>query len=144
MDFSEATVRIELLTRENNERDQFFQLNSIKMTSVPFVKKEKLFSVLKAICSKLGFDLQLSDVDTIHRVRRFISTVKNNELPSPLAIIVCFTQRMRKHTLLAAALQSVYHRHWIQWSRDQCVFESPSYSIEQASCTTCEEFQEGT
>lgn len=102
-DISEAKECIDKLMKENNNRDQFCRLNNVEISGVPLVKKENLFSVLKSICSKLSFDLQPTDVDTIHRVRPFISAVKNNDPPRPPAIIVRFTQRLRKDALLAAA-----------------------------------------
>lgn len=102
-DVSEAKERMDLLLKENNERDQFCRLNNVEISGVPLVKKENLYSILKSICTKINFDLQPSDVDTIHRVRRFISAVKNNDPPRPPAIIVRFTQRIRKDAVLAAA-----------------------------------------
>lgn len=103
MDVSVAKERIDVLVKENNERDQFCRLNNVEISGIPLAKKENLFSILKSISAKISFDLLPTDVDTIHRVRRFISAVKNNDPPRPPAIVVRFAQRLRKDSFLAAA-----------------------------------------
>lgn len=67
--------------KENYEHDQLCKLNNVEISGVPLVKKGNRCSILKSICTEIGFDLQPTNVDTIHRVRRFISTVKNNDSP---------------------------------------------------------------
>ena len=98
-----ANKTIEALQIENNAAKQFSFLNNIEISGVPFSKGENLNTILRNICSRVGFTLSDSDVNTIHRVRRFHSDNNNSEkLVRPPAIIVHFTRRIRKDELLAA------------------------------------------
>lgn len=99
----EAIETIKSLTTENNNIKQYALMNNIEISGIPFVKGENLTSILHKICSKVGYTLLDTDVDTIHRVRRFFSTQSDSQTKlRPPAIIVKFTQRMRKDGLLAA------------------------------------------
>lgn len=94
------------LKDDNNAREQFSRLNNIEISGVPVTKSENLNNILQNICIKVGFNLMNTDVDTIHRVRRFnVTTSKDKGTGDarPPAIIVRFTQRRRKDELLAAA-----------------------------------------
>lgn len=94
---------IEGLVAENNSLKQFALLNNIEISGVPLTKGENLNTIFRNICSKVGYTLLDTDVDTIHRVRRFQALHSNSQTNiRPPAIIVKFTQRRRKDELLAA------------------------------------------
>lgn len=67
----EACETIESLKSEINSRDQFSRLNNVEISGLPFKSGENLNSLLTDISNKLGVDISNSDIDTIHRVRRF-------------------------------------------------------------------------
>ncbi|KAI8423187.1 hypothetical protein MSG28_014232 [Choristoneura fumiferana] len=99
----EAHETIKRLVTENDSNKQFSMMNNLEISGIPYAKGENLLTVLRNISTKVGYSLGDSDVDVIHRVRRFHSdqseTQKNNRPP---AVIVRFTQRRRKNELLAA------------------------------------------
>ncbi|XP_063389371.1 uncharacterized protein LOC134675140 [Cydia fagiglandana] len=100
-------LEAEFVTLKANERDrdQFCRLNNVEISGVPQKDNENLMSILNNICLKVGFGLLETDVDSIHRVRRFPLSVGsgNRADPRPPAIIVRFCQRRRKDELVAAA-----------------------------------------
>lgn len=96
----DANEKIKVLKTENNINRQFSMLNNIEISGVPFVKGENLMSIFRNVCTRVGFEPMNSDIDTIHRVRRFQNEAQNNSRPP--AIIVRFTQRRRKNELLEA------------------------------------------
>lgn len=96
----EANEVIKNLKAESNVNRQFSMLNNIEISGVPFVKGENLMTIFRNICTRVGFELANSDIDTIHRVRRFQNEEHNTSRPP--AIIVRLTQRRRKNELLAA------------------------------------------
>lgn len=98
---TELKETVKNLAVENNNIKQFALLNNIEISGVPFVKGENLFSILRNICLKIGYTLQDTDIDMIHRVRRF-QTDESQTSVRPPAIIVKLTQRKRKNELLAA------------------------------------------
>ncbi|XP_047984777.1 uncharacterized protein LOC125225216 [Leguminivora glycinivorella] len=93
------------LKANENDRDQFCRLNNVEISGVPQKDSENLVSILNAICVKVGFGLLDTDVDSIHRVRRFPVSVSNGNRadPRPPAIVVRFCQRRRKDQLVTAA-----------------------------------------
>ncbi|XP_063389519.1 uncharacterized protein LOC134674954 [Cydia fagiglandana] len=101
------SLESELAALKVNEsgREQFGRLNNIEISGVPQTNGENLMSILGGICVTVGFNLCETDVDTIHRVRRFQSSLssKENADSRPPAIIVRFCQRRRKDELVAAA-----------------------------------------
>jgi regulator of replication initiation timing len=100
---AEANVTITKLIKENNTSKQFSMMNNLEISGIPFNKGESLLLILRNICVKVGFTLQDSDVDSIHRVRRFLSAENSTQkTPRPPAIVVRFTQRKRKDELLSA------------------------------------------
>ncbi|XP_041981439.1 uncharacterized protein LOC121734865 [Aricia agestis] len=100
-DLKKANEIISALEQNNNTQDQFSRLNNIEISGIPMRNGENLYSMLHDLCSVVGFSLCETDIDTVHRVRRHITTDKQ-ALRHP-AIIVRFTQRRRKDQLLAAA-----------------------------------------
>ncbi|KAI5651482.1 hypothetical protein NE865_00726 [Phthorimaea operculella] len=105
-DLKLAKESIAVLMEENNAQSQFSRINNVEIAGVPFIKKENLFEVLNSISTQIGFTLNNSDVDTIHRVRRFdnaSSKPDDAQHSRPPAIVVRFTQRRRKDAFLAAS-----------------------------------------
>lgn len=100
--FKEADKTINSLIKECKNAKQFSMLNNLEISGIPFIKGENLYSVLRDLCLRVGFTLMESDVDTIHRVRRFGSNDESSQVSRPPDIIVRFTQRKRKNELLAA------------------------------------------
>ncbi|XP_063369783.1 uncharacterized protein LOC134658107 [Cydia amplana] len=99
----EAQETINRLVIENNSSKQFSMLNNLEISGIPYSKGENLMTILRDICAKVGYHLGESDVDVIHRVRRFQTSqdeaLKNSRPP---AIIARFTQRCQKNELLVA------------------------------------------
>lgn len=87
------------LTEQLQLKEQSGRINNIEISGVPLIKGENLNNILNRIATKVGFKILPTDVDCIHRVRRYPLDSK----PSTLApnIIVRFTQRTRKSELLA-------------------------------------------
>lgn len=111
-----STVRKELtqaketileLKHTNNLQDQFSRQNNLEILGVPTRSGENLNIILSDICRVVGFTIQDTDVDTIHRVRPFSSSGSNGDADKQPtrhpSIVVRFTQRCRKDQLLAAA-----------------------------------------
>ncbi|XP_047992793.1 uncharacterized protein LOC125231392 [Leguminivora glycinivorella] len=94
--------QVACLKKENNERDQFGRQNNLEITGVPSRSGENLRTILNNICTKVGFVLDQSDIDCIHRIRVFSTEAKHQNLRPP-SIIVRFTRRVRRDELLAAA-----------------------------------------
>lgn len=84
------------------QKDQLSRLNNLEILGVPFKKGENLYSILHDISTKVGFDLQESDVNYVSRVRRYPESREGKIYPREPAIVVGFTQRRRKDKLLAA------------------------------------------
>ncbi|XP_050674367.1 uncharacterized protein LOC126971897 [Leptidea sinapis] len=106
-DLTSANITIDELRRVNNEQDQHSRLNNVEISGVPVSNGENLLSIVRDICHKVAFQLQESDVDYIHRVRRFVNpNISEGQTQSsssrPPAIIVRFSRRLRKDTLIAA------------------------------------------
>ncbi|CAH2100787.1 unnamed protein product [Euphydryas editha] len=80
-------------------------MNNIEISGVTQKHGENLLSILNCISIIIGFQLHETDVDTIHRVRRFITSVDSRKYADPRhpAIIVRFCQRRRKDALIVAA-----------------------------------------
>ncbi|KAJ2942964.1 hypothetical protein O0L34_g15154 [Tuta absoluta] len=100
-DLLEAKTTIASLENDNKVRDQLSRLNNIELSGVPVASGQNLQTIFRDICAKVGFELRDSDIDTIHRVRRFPAAEANAKPRTP-AIIIRFTQRRRKDQLLAA------------------------------------------
>ena len=102
-DLDDAHKTIKSLQSENNINRQFSMINNIEISGVPFTKGENLVTILRNICSRVGYTLSEGDVDTIHRVRRYQTNDNNTQKPvRPPAVVVRFTRRIRKDELLAA------------------------------------------
>ncbi|XP_063838045.1 uncharacterized protein LOC135087134 [Ostrinia nubilalis] len=93
-------------------KEQQGRINNLEITGIPVTRGENLNNIIHTIAKKVGFALLPTDIDYIHRVRRFNSTGTDNSskvdskpshdsstIPN---IIVRFTQRQRKNELLAA------------------------------------------
>jgi hypothetical protein len=101
---AEMKATVNNLITENNSIKQFALLNNVEVSGVPYVKGENLLTILRDICVKVGYSLLETDIDMIHRVRRFQTEQRDSHASMrPPAIIVKFTQRKRKDELLAAA-----------------------------------------
>ncbi|XP_063635427.1 uncharacterized protein LOC134806063 [Cydia splendana] len=87
-----------------NGRDQFARLNNVEISGIPQRDGENLLTVFKNITVTVGFELRETDVDTIHRVRRYPNSTSGGRAadPRPPAIIIRFSQRRRKDELVAA------------------------------------------
>ncbi|CAH2104622.1 unnamed protein product [Euphydryas editha] len=103
--FEDLKSELKLYQKNDFERNQFLRMNNIEISGVPQKHGENLLSILNCISITIGFQLQETDVDTIHRVRRFITSVDSRKDADPRhpAIIVRFCQRRRKDALMAAA-----------------------------------------
>ncbi|KAL4719471.1 hypothetical protein ACJJTC_012088 [Scirpophaga incertulas] len=107
-DLDAAKEVITTLQEENNTRDQYARMNNLEISGVPFVKNENLNTILHSVCNKVGISLDISTVDSIHRVRRFVNKPGDAAVQGaatserPPAIIVKFTRRSCKDQLLAA------------------------------------------
>lgn len=106
-DLSDARVNINSLSDQLRMKEQQGRLNNLEISGVTFKKGENLYNILNTIASKVNFSLSPSDVDYIHRVRRYphqnLATNDASKLSSDIPnIIVRFTQRKRKNDLLAA------------------------------------------
>lgn len=108
-DMVEINTRYKLLTEHSLLKEQQGRYNNLEISGVPFHKGENLLSLLTLIASKVGFSLLPSDIDYIHRVRRYprknlktSSDSTSNEDEQTQNIICRFTQRYRKNEMLAA------------------------------------------
>ncbi|KAJ2943110.1 hypothetical protein O0L34_g18800 [Tuta absoluta] len=94
----------EAMQQNERQRDQFCRLNNVEISGIPQKHGENLVSILNSITATVGFQLRDTDIDTIHRVRRFTTTADGRQGtdPRPPAIIVRFCQRRRKDELISA------------------------------------------
>ncbi|XP_013195930.2 uncharacterized protein LOC106139104 [Amyelois transitella] len=104
---SDSTVTIADLSNQLSYKDQQNRMNNLEISGVPCTKSENLLNIIQTISAKIGVSLCISDIDHIHRVRRFPVTRKINDNSAQAAaqipnIIVRFTQRQKKSDLLAA------------------------------------------
>ncbi|XP_063373051.1 uncharacterized protein LOC134661078 [Cydia amplana] len=116
-----SSQTIHNLQNELHVRDQNARINNVEISGIPYKKGENLLMILDTIYKKVGVHLEANEVDSIHRVRRFVSrntgqvdtnsegdaagerSVGSNATePRPPAIIVKFTRRLCKDQLLAA------------------------------------------
>lgn len=100
-ELQDLTTNIHSLQHQYDMKDQRERLNNLEVIGIPYTNSENLNSILQAICIKIGVTLVPADIDQIHRVRKFPTTMKNNT-DSPPNIIIHFTQRRRKNEFLAA------------------------------------------
>ncbi|CAH2090203.1 unnamed protein product [Euphydryas editha] len=120
-----VTQRVDLISSEVNElrsltcdlseqlkvKDQLGRINNVEISGIPLSKNENLMNIIHNIATKISFNLLPTDIDFIHRVRRFNTSI-NSKPPechdagrdsSPIPnIIVRFAQRRRKNEFLAA------------------------------------------
>lgn len=109
-DLSIMNAAISELQEDNGTRDQFFRMNNLEISGVPVTSGENLNTIVHSISSKVGVVLEVNDIDSIHRVRRFVKEATGDTrdrqpgllTPRPPAIIVRFTRRLCKDQLLAA------------------------------------------
>ncbi|KAJ8715224.1 hypothetical protein PYW08_005205 [Mythimna loreyi] len=90
-------------------KEQQGRINNLEITGIPVTKGENLINIVHNIAKKINFPITTTDIDYIHRVRRFKainSSVNTGESASNVTpipnIIVKFTQRKRKSDMLAA------------------------------------------
>ncbi|KAL0861204.1 hypothetical protein ABMA27_008772 [Loxostege sticticalis] len=109
---SEMQSTIKDLSEQLQVKEQQGRLNNLEIAGVPIRKGENLINIVHNIATKIGFPLTSSDIDYVHRVRRFTSNKSNSDgqasgessqdsstIPN---IIIRFTQRKRKSEMLAA------------------------------------------
>lgn len=89
------------LLEQQRFADQQARINNLEISGVPQLKGENLYNIVHKMATKINFALLPTDIDFIHRVRRFVgtSTPEVNLVPN---IIIKFTQRKKKNEFLAA------------------------------------------
>lgn len=90
-------------------KEQQGRINNLEITGIPVTKGENLTNIVHNIANTINYPLTTTDIDYIHRVRRFNSSntktgsgesaVNITSIPN---IIVKFTQRKCKNDMLAA------------------------------------------
>ncbi|XP_053622979.1 uncharacterized protein LOC128682360 [Plodia interpunctella] len=103
---TDSSIIIADISNQLSYKDQLCRMNNLEIAGIPYTKSENLLHIMQSISTKVGVSLSTSDIDHIHRVRRFPS----NKIPteSSLAptqipnIIVKFTHRQKKSEILAA------------------------------------------
>lgn len=100
------------LNEQLRVREQQGRINNLEISGIPISKSENLNNIIHNIAAKVGFTLLPTDIDYIHRVRRFNSAGNDNtkktdgsgirDSSSIPNIIVRFSQRLRKNEMLAA------------------------------------------
>lgn len=68
---SQAQLTIAQLSSKLRDNDQQGRRNNLEFAGIPQQKSENLYNIIKNIATKVGFTLNPSDIDYIHRVRRF-------------------------------------------------------------------------
>ncbi|KAL4710091.1 hypothetical protein ACJJTC_016493 [Scirpophaga incertulas] len=141
-DLEESKKLISTLQEENQSRVQHNRMNNLEISGIPFTKGENLNNLMFTLSTKAGISLNVKDLDSIHRVRRFetkshIGGIGNktasteSRLP---AIIVKFTRRIVKDQLLAGCACAPRHkhrRHRPEQSRQHYLRQRPPYTIKQ-------------
>ncbi|XP_048486676.1 uncharacterized protein LOC125490698 [Plutella xylostella] len=104
-----TTATIGELTQQLRLKDQQSRMNNLEISGIPQLSGENLQTILQNIAVKVGYTLRETDVDYIHRVRRYAPANNSNKGTStptphtpPPNIIVRFSQRQRKSDMLAA------------------------------------------
>lgn len=100
------------LNEQLRVREQQGRINNLEISGIPISNSENLNNIIHNIAAKVGFTLLPTDIDYIHRVRRFNSAGNDNtkktdgsgirDSSSIPNIIVRFSQRLRKNEMLAA------------------------------------------
>ncbi|XP_059060198.1 uncharacterized protein LOC131853348 [Achroia grisella] len=91
------------LTTQLQSKEQLGRMNNLEISGVPLIKGENLYNIINRIAAVVGFILSPSDIDYIHRVRRYPRHSNTDESPAQTAnIIVRFTQKKRKMDMLAS------------------------------------------
>lgn len=107
---TDLRTTVTTLTEQLSLREQQGRMNNLEITGIPVTNNENLMNIVQNIATKIGFPLCSSDIDYIHRVRRFNSRNPDeadahnpSQDPSTIPnIILRFTQRKRKCDMLAA------------------------------------------
>ncbi|XP_060802965.1 uncharacterized protein LOC132902341 [Amyelois transitella] len=107
-DVNNLASKVSELTDQLRLKEQQGRINNLEITGIPIVKGENLYTIVGNIASKIGISLKPTDIDFIHRVRRFNNAQTSEIKPARDAtlapnIIVRFTQRKRKTDMLTAA-----------------------------------------
>lgn len=68
---SQAQLTIAELSSKLRDNDQQGRRNNLEFAGIPQHKGENLYNIIRNIATKVGFTLNPSDIDYIHRVRRF-------------------------------------------------------------------------
>jgi hypothetical protein len=99
-EINEFKKSITALTDEMQLKEQIGRVNNIEISGVPVMNGENLHNILNTIAKRVGFSLTPTDIDYIHRVRRYTPHSEHTHLHPN--IIARFTQRNRKNDLLAS------------------------------------------
>lgn len=84
-------------------KEQLSRMNNLELSGIPQSKSENLVNILHTISTKVGISISPSDIDHIHRVRRYPSQNRSADVPSQVAnIIVRFTRPQKKYEMLSA------------------------------------------
>lgn len=86
---------IELLRKDNANREQWSRLNNVEVKGVPSRNAENLFSVVQNICTAVGYSFPQSQINYIARVPQHNSKNKS--------MIISFINRYVKEEFVAAA-----------------------------------------
>ncbi|KAG7297160.1 hypothetical protein JYU34_020133, partial [Plutella xylostella] len=106
-DLVEARLAISDLKMQLQMKEQQGRLNNLEITGLPTTKGENLYSILHSIGVKVGIPIAPTDIDFVHRVRRFQQKPATeqgsaSEPPAIPNIIIKFMQRKKKNDVLAA------------------------------------------
>ncbi|KAI5636705.1 hypothetical protein NE865_10626 [Phthorimaea operculella] len=116
-DLAVANATVSNLQNENDMREQYARMNNVEISGLPKKNGENLVSLVCAIFVAVGLDLDGSAIDSVHRVRRFVSgggggsngrdggaghDKDSSSNLRPPAVIVKFTRRIHKDALLSA------------------------------------------
>ncbi|KAI5644184.1 hypothetical protein NE865_03837 [Phthorimaea operculella] len=95
----ELSESVQYLRGQLSMNSQRNRLKNLEVSGVPFIKGENLFTILNTLSVKIGVTVIPSDIDEIHRVRRFATEQGSELVPN---IIIHFINRRKKDDFLAA------------------------------------------
>ncbi|KAJ2951527.1 hypothetical protein O0L34_g13678 [Tuta absoluta] len=102
MQVRDLDANFQLIDLKLASKDQRDRINNLEITCVPLTKGENLNTLIHNLAIKTGFNISSTDIDSIHRVRKFPSALDSNQPASHPNIIVRFVQRKRRDEFLAA------------------------------------------
>ena len=100
---TESNKELQMFSNQILLKEQQDRLNNLEIAGIPENKSENLINILQTIGTKVGITISQSDIDHIHRVRRFPLQNKSiDSNPSTSNVVVKFLQRQKKNEVLAA------------------------------------------